>query len=417
MISEHMRIIVGKLLEYYPTIECILLAGGYGRGEGSVILLPNGRVKPLGDYDIFIVTNSRIHPIRFNRMIKEIARIIQVSPTFLSIEVIPKLSLRRLNCDISKYELKVASKVLYGKDLHSLIPVKKEEVALSCGFITLSNRAIMMSRLLEIVINTPTEALSPKQRQECMFYCAKVFTEICTALSLLEGFYEPSYAERAELFQRYFDSMKKLKEEVPELPRKIKEYTEIKLFSAFDKKDLKEAILEASFYLRVSFLYFISKYLGVQLSPDDWHQNARLMYKGLRLSFLQSYVAPILKRKKLFFRPLVTLLTLIACLLENTIFVARIYQATGKLYLRPLLSWSYPAAKTYIATNLAFFSVDVSKMEINPELLREAYNYLIKAYPCNILTNNTDWSDWNLWKKISRACAQSIQLFVSYHIH
>jgi len=49
MIAGHMRIIVDRLIEYCPEVQSVVLAAGFGRGEGGVALL-NDEVEPLGDY-------------------------------------------------------------------------------------------------------------------------------------------------------------------------------------------------------------------------------------------------------------------------------------------------------------------------------------------------------------------------------
>jgi len=410
VITGHMKVIVDKLLEHLPVIDSIMLAGGFGRGEGSVILLPNGDVKPLGDYDIYVVTDSKIDPQKFNEMIEEIARAIEVSTTFLSVEFIPKRAIQRLSYDISSYELKVASKVLYGEDFRGLIPVNKDDVALSSGFITLSIRAIMMLRLLEKVHGG---IRSPQDRQECLYYCTKAFTEICTALSLLEGFYEPSYAMRADIFAARFETMEELKKKVPELAQKVKEYTSIKLWSVFDKKSLDKALMEASYYLKVSFFYFTSKYLGIHLIKGKWQQNAKRMYNRLRLVFLNSFMVPALKRRRMYFKPLVGPLSLGIQFLENVLFVIRTFQNKRIFNLKPLLFCCSPAIKTFIASNLAFYSVDISTMRINPNLLKEAHKYVTRVYPCTLSPSNTDWSCWKTLKKVYDVCARSMELYSS----
>lgn len=410
VIARHMKVIVDKLLEHFPVINSIMLAGGFGRGEGSVILLSNGDVKPLGDYDIYVVTDSKIDPLKFNEMIEEIARAIDVPTAFLSVEFIPRRAIQRLSYDISSYELKVASKILHGRDFRSLIPVDKDEVALSSGFITLSIRAIMMLRLLQKVHSGIS---SPQDRQECLYYCTKAFTEICTALSLLEGFYEPSYAMRADIFAARFKIMGELKKKVPDLAQKVKEYTSIKLWSAFDKKSLDKALIEASHYLKISFIYFTSRYLGIRLRRGKWQQNAKLMYNRLRLVFLNSFLVPALKRRRMYFKLLVNPLILGIQLLENVLFVVRTYQTKKIIYLKPLLFCCSPAIKTFIASTLAFYSVDVSRMRIDPDLLQEAHKYVTRVYPCRISPSNTNWSCWKTLKKVYDACVRSMELYSS----
>ena len=53
-IISDLNIIKNELLKYIPEIKALILAGGFGRGEGSV-LLQDGLVQPINDYDIYII--------------------------------------------------------------------------------------------------------------------------------------------------------------------------------------------------------------------------------------------------------------------------------------------------------------------------------------------------------------------------
>jgi len=397
-------------------VDSVILVGGFGRGEGSIIFLPNGRIAPVGDYDIYIITDSNIDT---DRMRKDMIKIISLPAVFrndpnmfgVDIEVISRRNLIRLSPDISTYELKMASKLLYGKDYRDLIPFSKDDIAVSSGFITLSIRAMMLSKVLEKIRKGN---LSYEERIWCVYQCCKVFTEICTALSLVEGFYEPSYEKRALLFAQNFQNMKGLKDRVPELHEKVREYTFIKLLSKFDEKAPMEALAEARRYLEVSFLYFMSKFIGVKFEEDMQQQNLEKMYNALRLQFLRPYLLPFLEKRRAWFKPLISFLVLGGQLFENLIFIKKLLETKGTIYLKPLLFCCLPSVKTFIAANLAFFSVDVSTMKINGSLLKKGHNCLLKVYPCQ-LPHTVDWSDWQIWKKITEACAESLKLNSAGH--
>lgn len=397
-------------------VDSVILAGGFGRGEGSVIFLPSGRIAPVGDYDIYIVTDSNVDT---DRMRKDMIKIISLPTVFrndpnmfgVDIEVISRRNLRHLSPDISTYELKKASKLLYGKDYRDLIFLNKDDIAVSSGFITLSIRAMMLSKVLEKIRKGN---LSYEDRVWCVYQCCKAFTEICTALSLVEGFYEPSYEKRATLFAQYFPNMKDLKDKVPDLPEKVREYTLMKLLSKFDEKTPMEALVEASRYLEVSFLYFMTKYLGINFEETTWRQNTEKMYNGLQTQFLRSYLHPILEKKMRWFKPLIGFLVLAGQLYENFVYVKQIYKAKSIIHPQPLLHLCSPLAKSFIAANLAFYAIDVSTMKIDTALLKKSYQYLLRVYRCR-LSPTTDWSDWQTWKSITELCAESQKLYSVSH--
>lgn len=51
--------IVTKVISSWNSIQSIILVGGFGRGEGSV-LVQNGVIKPLNDYDLVIVSKKKL---------------------------------------------------------------------------------------------------------------------------------------------------------------------------------------------------------------------------------------------------------------------------------------------------------------------------------------------------------------------
>jgi len=55
-IEEHLNIIVNRL-RLIPSVKSIILGGGFGRGEGSVLVDDSG-VVPVNDYDIFVIVSD-----------------------------------------------------------------------------------------------------------------------------------------------------------------------------------------------------------------------------------------------------------------------------------------------------------------------------------------------------------------------
>ncbi|SVB90683.1 uncharacterized protein METZ01_LOCUS243537, partial [marine metagenome] len=54
-ISSDLDLITQIILNEFTNIESIVLAGGFGRGEGSVLIVDND-IQPINDYDIYIIT-------------------------------------------------------------------------------------------------------------------------------------------------------------------------------------------------------------------------------------------------------------------------------------------------------------------------------------------------------------------------
>ena len=59
LVAEHMKIIGGFVAEHLgEDFVALVLAGSFGRGEGSIIEHNNGRIEVLNDYDFFIIHNK-----------------------------------------------------------------------------------------------------------------------------------------------------------------------------------------------------------------------------------------------------------------------------------------------------------------------------------------------------------------------
>ena len=56
-ISSDLDLITQIILNKFTNIESIVLAGGFGRGEGSVLIVDND-IQPINDYDIYIITKE-----------------------------------------------------------------------------------------------------------------------------------------------------------------------------------------------------------------------------------------------------------------------------------------------------------------------------------------------------------------------
>ena len=57
-INKDLEIIVEEILKEIEYVDCILLGGGFGRGEGSVIITES-KIQPVNDYDIYVITEHR----------------------------------------------------------------------------------------------------------------------------------------------------------------------------------------------------------------------------------------------------------------------------------------------------------------------------------------------------------------------
>ncbi len=98
--------------------KALVLLGGYGRGEGSPKIGPNGREEPFNDYDLIVVTTSLRPALRreLKRLEKELT-----AELGLPVDLFPYLKRRLPHCEFSllNFEMKHGHRVIRG-DPHIL---------------------------------------------------------------------------------------------------------------------------------------------------------------------------------------------------------------------------------------------------------------------------------------------------------
>ena len=127
--KKYEKIIVECILKFVRPAG-IILYGGYGRNEGSWLVIDNQSPKPYNDFDILLVVNKQLNgDIIFK--IKEHLKS-KISIRWIDLTQIKLKKLKKLKNSIFNYDLKNASKVLYGdKHIKSRIPdFKSDEIPL-----------------------------------------------------------------------------------------------------------------------------------------------------------------------------------------------------------------------------------------------------------------------------------------------
>ena len=109
-LKNDLDIIVEKIKYINPI--AIILYGSYGRGEGAWYDDKFGSKLPYNDYDILIILKSLISKIELKRIKKSLHKEINIKWIDLSQKT--EKNIKNLNSSIFNYDLKYASKVIYG---------------------------------------------------------------------------------------------------------------------------------------------------------------------------------------------------------------------------------------------------------------------------------------------------------------
>jgi hypothetical protein len=398
-----MQIITNEILRSFGKVDSIMLAGGFGRGEGSIKFLSNGEIRPLKDYDLFVITENNISPRGYSSLmdaiyaklgIDSLARLSAAPGSFsITLQIIPKKKLDRLPPDISTIDLKLASKIIYGEDLRTKIAPKVDDIVLASGAIVLLNK---VTALLEILGPTlMNEHLDAEIKESIIYDCGKTFMEICTALSIIKKKYVPSYKQRSIQFQKmYIEEFPQLLNKLPELPDNVKFFTELKLSSNLRYEgDVKSLVFSARRNLEVILKFYMSYFLRLNKEIQlDWGPLADKMYEKMGYMFFKEYLDFNLRKMGKCYHILLPFINVMGQIYDNIHFSRQVKLYKGVLYYKSPLHWRSPIIKIFIASILTLFSLQEDG-SIDRFLMKKGFHYLSQAFPCNrrISSLNDDW--------------------------
>jgi hypothetical protein len=205
--QKYLDVTIETILKYLKdSCISIYLIGSFGKGEGA-LYCENGIVQPVRDFDILIVTTKHVDQGIIRSITDEIHKKIGItSPTKAMIEdfsiwitytTISEL-LKTLPL-LKSYELKIASRHLYGIDIRKLINIELTDLSLYNGIL------ILFTKVYGLLIYYPLSPTSYKCILNYIYEILKTYTEISTVFSLLDkSIYRPTFSERCEEFHRKY---------------------------------------------------------------------------------------------------------------------------------------------------------------------------------------------------------------------
>ncbi|MHA1377719.1 MAG: hypothetical protein ACTSRG_04995 [Candidatus Helarchaeota archaeon] len=389
-IASHMKIICKEILKKIKNIESILLVGGFGRGEGSIKIIGENKLIPLKDYDLIVVTNSNISGKDYIKLVQNIHNTLKI-PSYwyagaapgqfhINIKLVRKRSLSRLPPDISNYEIKEGSRVLYGLDIRKLIPILKKDIGYMSGLRILLNKAI---GLLEYFPKDPLLYRENINLKESLIYeCGKTYIEIATALTIIMGCYEPSYKHRAINFEKNFEKkLPRLSNIIPNLSYNVKFFTKLKLRSNFNEVELDPIDLWYSVkkdLLKVIFFYY-EWFSGKKVeNPLSFIEK---FSKFLELNYFSSYLNYYFKNFWWSNRFLIYLASSLIHFYENFRFLRNLSVQKHLVLLKSFLSKRSPIIKIHCVAILTLISIDDTNYK--KSLINSAWHLLKSVYPLN----------------------------------
>jgi len=197
--------IVNQVKNNFKNIQSIILVGGFGRGEGSV-LIENGKPKPLNDYDLLII-GENINVKSLNKLSKKLANDLQID--YVDLSSIHRSKLKKLPPTIFNYDMKYGSRVIYGdKSVLDEIPsYKPKDIPLWEGIRLLFNR--IAGLLGGLSIEYFSRKLSIMERRYLVNQINHLVIAWIDMLNLTRSKYSHFYREKLKIFRElYYSELK-----------------------------------------------------------------------------------------------------------------------------------------------------------------------------------------------------------------
>jgi len=296
--SKEVDKIVGKHLEVINKIilencspKTIILFGSYGKGEGTIF-----NNKPFNDYDIYIVEDKKRNDEFYEELGKKASKEIGFGGEefietlnesydrnkFFHVDIrgLQYKKLNKLKKGQRTFEIKYASKILYGEDVRSKINVEESDISLSEAWRHAFNKSCLL--LLSMNKERLNNNFKNDERLIIAYYSIKTFLACCDILLILRNRFKPTYQERNKLFKELYSS------EFPELVKKIDFATKLKLNFQISKiKDVVKFWKEARDTLYFA-VYLLAKTLGIE--EKDKIKLMQGIYKKLPFAYFDPYL-------------------------------------------------------------------------------------------------------------------------------
>ncbi len=208
ILSENIKIIVNYLKIFRPI--SIILYGGYGRGEGSYFFNQKGQLKPYNDYDILLITDNKIENHDLSLAKKNLEDKIDIR--WIDLSQMTTKRLKVLEPKIFNYDLKYASKIIYGeKNILDLIPeMSSKDLGLKDADILFKTRMwTLLGSLNSDGFNKQLDA------DEIRFFrnqMAKALLAVMDILLLQKKAYHFSYTSRTKILKNLYSTKKEVLE-------------------------------------------------------------------------------------------------------------------------------------------------------------------------------------------------------------
>ncbi|MBT8045634.1 MAG: hypothetical protein KJN67_00580 [Pontiella sp.] len=180
-----------------PHCDAIILMGGYGRGEGTPLIHPDGSQSPFNDYDLVVIVDTVNSAVKLHFQTLEQ----QLSADLgLAVDLCPyaKPELPTREFSLLNYEMKYGHMVIAGEEniLDALPAYRHGAIPLSEGARLLLNRGKLLLDVKRRL--SSSTALTGAERTELIKFIHKALLAFGDAALLAAGQYDISYSVKKD---------------------------------------------------------------------------------------------------------------------------------------------------------------------------------------------------------------------------
>lgn len=412
-VQKKVDILIKHVLNDIPETESIILAGGYGRGEGGV-KITGKNVELINDFDVYTITEEKISDERLNKAankatqeygykkvdFKRFVRKNFSNMFYVDLKCIPIKKLEKLPPMIRYYDIKNNSRIIYGKDYRKLIPdYKPSDIPFGEKLRMLLNRA---THLLQYFSIDFFEKISESEKEWLEVFFSKAIMDSAKVIEMVRGEDSPNSMERKNKFKARLAKDPLLKD-IPNFISLLDKYTKDRL--NIKKLRIKNHIDEW-FEIKKTILTIIKNYLSHEMKKEI--ENNQESARTIREDIWKKYVKPfvVFKRKqKTKIKIFDDFLTFLGQYYLNLIYSVRTFETYNKFNIKTLTIPRTPDQRFFPAMIMLLDSIE--KNEINEKKLRQAEEYLREVYPVTITYSNTK----ERWEEINKEFCQAYLLF------
>lgn len=399
--AVHNRLVavVDEILKHMRP-DAILLAGAFGRGEGTVLEL-SGEWVPIKDFDIILVARSKLSNKQISNLKTQInLRIGLPELPFQSlvpmgfevslIQVTPRELMSFV--DIKTFEICSGSKLLYGRDPRPGIRFTREDIPSSSGARLLFNKAVGLNSIVDDSIPSG---------QKMVYYvheCMKTYLEMASAWLVLERRFVPG-------FQARLAAIRERPVTYPLLLEDVEKYTTLKIHGTYN--DYLEVFTdELWFKTQQDFLRFLVDFFSrsFYLQESDPVRFCDALLDKLKKRYFKDSITRFFEIR---FGNSLPLWARIANRFYQLWAAARyfVYARRNGVQVPASSLFHFPPFHIYISAILLLFARK-SDGTIDSKSLLEAQHQLSNVIICDDATNSLE-----SWYKVRECLLRALRLY------